>query len=210
MSTLEVTLLPICHKFNHQLTYLANNKIIWNNLRDGFPHPYELKDAVKWVNTYLSEDEHKPFGRFIMVNSLPFLKTLTSEHVEAIKKDNGGEMPDTLLAGRIRGEVGYDVHRCTFEIGYIVGQPFWGKGICTTALKQMVGVVYDSFPEVVRVYATPYKFNEASRKVLIKAGFTYEGCLRSFAIKNGALVDCEMYSILKHEYFNTTAHLTGK
>ena len=197
---MEAILVPITHKFNHQLAYLANNKAIWDNLRDRFPHPYTIEDAIAWVNLNMSENNSHPFGRYITIDAHSFISSLSQEHIEAIKKDNDNQIPERIFVGSVGGELGQDVYRCTFEIGYYLGEPFWGRGIGTKALSQMVGVVFDHYPEVVRIYATPYKFNEASKTLLKKVGFSYDGCLRCGAIKNGVHVDCEVYSMLRGEY----------
>ena len=51
--------------------------------------------------------------------------------------------------------------------------------------------------DIVRIFAEPYAYNEASCRVLEKAGFQFEGLLRQNAIKNGQHIDMKMYSVLK-------------
>ena len=51
--------------------------------------------------------------------------------------------------------------------------------------------------DILRIYAEPFAFNAASCRVLEKAGFQYEGTLRSNAVKNGKVIDMKMYSLLK-------------
>lgn len=53
--------------------------------------------------------------------------------------------------------------------------------------------------DIIRIYAEPFAHNNASCRVLEKAGFEYEGTLRSNAIKNGKVIDMKMYSLLKRE-----------
>ena len=53
--------------------------------------------------------------------------------------------------------------------------------------------------DILRIYAEPFAFNAASCRVLEKAGFQYEGTLRSNAVKNGKVIDMKMYSLLKSE-----------
>ena len=47
--------------------------------------------------------------------------------------------------------------------------------------------------------AEPFAYNIASCRVLEKAGFQYEGTLRSNAVKNSKVIDMKMYSLLKEE-----------
>ncbi len=71
-----------------------------------------------------------------------------------------------------------------------------GHGIATEAIKQMCRYVFEK-TDIVRIYAEPFAENLASCRALEKAGFRYEGTLRSNAIKNGKAIDMKMYAILK-------------
>lgn len=73
-----------------------------------------------------------------------------------------------------------------------------GKGIATEAVKQICAYIFGK-SDMIRIYAEPFAYNTASCRVLEKAGFQYEGTLRSNAVKNGQVVDMKLYSILKTE-----------
>ncbi len=45
----EIFLRPWKKEDASQLAKVANNKNIWNNVRDSLPHPYTLKDAEEWI-----------------------------------------------------------------------------------------------------------------------------------------------------------------
>src|SRR5437868_6168209 len=81
----------------------ANNRKIWINLRDLFPHPYTLRDARAYLQMVLPRSPETGF---------------------AIDVD-----------GEAIGGVGFvlkpDVERVSAEIGYWLGEPFWGRGIAT-------------------------------------------------------------------------------
>lgn len=53
--------------------------------------------------------------------------------------------------------------------------------------------------DIIRIFAEPFAYNIASCRVLEKAGFQYEGTLRSNALKNSKVIDMKMYSFLKEE-----------
>lgn len=91
-----------------------------------------------------------------------------------------------------------NIHKQTAELGYYVAEEYWGKGIMTKAVKQICEYVFD-ISDIIRIYAEPFACNRASCRVLEKAGFQYEGTLRSNAIKNGKVLDMKMYSLLKDE-----------
>lgn len=73
-----------------------------------------------------------------------------------------------------------------------------GRGIMTEAVKQICEYVFCK-SDILRIYAEPFAYNAASCRVLEKAGFQYEGTLRSNAVKNGKVIDMKMYSLLKTE-----------
>ena len=91
-----------------------------------------------------------------------------------------------------------NIHRQTAELGYYVAEEYWGRGIMTEAVKQICEYVFCK-SDILRIYAEPFAYNAASCRALEKAGFQYEGTLRSNAVKNGKVIDMKMYSLLKTE-----------
>jgi len=148
-----------------QMAAIANNKNIWNNVLDSFPSPYTVMDALQWINR---ESTASPITKFAI------------EH-----------------EGKIAGGIGMipfeDVYRCSVELGYFVGEPFWGKGIATNAIKAMVEHILKSQPLATRIFARVYEHNKASMKALEKNGFVLEGVQQQAAIKNGVVMDVFMW-----------------
>ena len=155
-----------------ELALIADNKKIADNLRDGFPYPYSLKDARDWLNIILPEN-HPP--RFFAI-------TL-----------------DKQLIGSIGIVSKTDIYRKNFEIGYFLSEEFWGLGIATKAIKAAVSYAFRDF-DVIRIYAEPFSDNPGSRRALEKAGFTLEATLKRNVIKNGIIKDSCIYSVLKEEF----------
>lgn len=150
---------------------LSNTKI-QDNLRDGLPYPYTEQDGVDFISAMLSADENETFA---------FAITTDSKVIGSIGVFRQG-----------------NIHRQTAELGYYVAEEYWGKGIMTEAVKQICKYVFDK-SDIIRIYAEPFAYNAASCRVLEKAGFQYEGTLRSNAIKNGKVIDMKMYSLLNTE-----------
>ena len=142
------------------LAEIANNKKIWDNVRDRLPYPYTKKDAKEWLASVKKQ------------------KTVTTFCVEA----------DGELAGSIGFTLKEDVYRKNAEIGYFIGEPYWGKGIATEAIRQLVEYIQKKF-DVVRIYAEVFDYNKASMKVLEKNGFYLECVRKKAAIKNNLIVD---------------------
>jgi RimJ/RimL family protein N-acetyltransferase len=145
----------------------ANNRRIWLNLRDRFPHPYSSHDAHQFIR-----------------------------RVRAVR-------PETSFAidvdGSAVGGIGFmlqqDVERVSAEIGYWLGETYWGRGICTAVLRATTRYAIDEHG-LTRVFALPFAYNAASIRVLEKAGFVLEGRLRRSAIKDGTIVDQLLYAYI--------------
>lgn len=147
-----------------------NNRKILDNLRDGLPYPYTPGDAEAYIRSMLAEDQDKTFAF-------------------AIEAD-----------GRVIGSIGVfrcdNIHFRTAELGYYIGEPYWGKGYTTSAVRQICRHVFET-TDIIRIFAEPFAHNTASCRVLEKAGFQLEGTLRSNAIKNGAVLDMKLYALIK-------------
>jgi len=150
------------------LVPLANNRNVWRNLRDAFPHPYGAADATTWI------------ARHVGVEPVRFFAI-----------EHQGE-----LAGSIAVIPLEDVGRRSAEIGYFVGEPFWGRGIATDAVRGISAYAFDTFPDLARIHAFVYEWNPASMRVLEKAGYEREGVLRKSVWKDGELIDSVVYARL--------------
>lgn len=138
----------------------ANNSEVSRHLRDRFPFPYELEHA----RTFLD-----------------WIATQPTSTVWAIEIEGAA-------AGGIGIELRSDVERVSAEIGYWLGQPFWGRGIATEALAAVTAECFNQF-DLTRLFAVPFADHVASVRVLEKAGYVREGHLRRSAIKNGVVRD---------------------
>lgn len=152
------------------LAVALSNKKVQDNLRDGLPYPYTEWDGRDFISAMLSADENETFAF-------------------AITADN-------IAIGSIGIFRQGNIHRRTAELGYYIAEEYWGKGIMTEAVRQICEYVF-SKSDIIRIFAEPFAFNIASCRVLEKAGFQYEGTLRSNALKNGKVIDMKMYSKLK-------------
>lgn len=147
-----------------------NNMNVLNNLRDGLPYPYTEDDAEDFIRAMLSADKDKSFAFAITING----KVIGS--IGVFRQDN--------------------IHYRTAEMGYYMGEKYWGRGYMTEAVKLVCDFVFEN-TDIIRIFAEPFAYNSASCRVLEKAGFIFEGVLRSNAYKNGNIVDMKMYAIVK-------------
>jgi RimJ/RimL family protein N-acetyltransferase len=149
------------------LARYADNRSIWLNLRDLFPHPYRLEHAQEYIRRTRAAAPRTVFA------------IATPE--EAI--------------GSIGLAIGQDVHRYTAELGHWPAEPWWGRGIMTQAVRAMVEYAFGELG-LRRVHAEPFATNPASARVLEKAGFTLEGRMRANACKEGRVVDQLLYAVV--------------
>jgi RimJ/RimL family protein N-acetyltransferase len=146
----------------------ADNRKIWRNVRDRFPHPYTRAEAEAWVR-------------------LAALRTPET----AFAIDVGGE-----AVGGIGLELQEDVYRRSAEIGYWLGEAHWGRGIATDAVRGPTAWTFEHF-DVCRIFAKVFEWNPASARVLEKAGYVQEGRLRRAVTKDGHLMDELLYAAVK-------------
>ena len=96
-------------------------------------------------------------------------------------------------AGAIGFKVGKDVERISAEIGYWLAEPYWGRGVVTEVLITITKYAIDTFA-LKRVFAVPFEWNDASFRVLEKAGYIMEGRLLNSSIKDGKIISQRMYA----------------
>ena len=143
----------------------ANNSKIASNLRDQFPHPYTRRDGIEYLEFVRDQRPERNFA-------LQF----------------GGE-----AIGGLGFQIGVDISRIAAEMGYWIGEPYWGRGFATRAAQAASEWAFQEY-KLTRVFAMVFSHNRASARVLEKAGFQFEGLLQRSAIKNGVVLDQLMYA----------------
>ena len=103
------------------------------------------------------------------------------------------------MIGSIGINLKEDVHKYSAEIGYWLGEPFWNKGIASEAVKILTEFTFKNFL-LNRIYANVFEGNDASEKVLKKAGYIKEATLRKAVFKRGKFLDQYIYAVLKEDF----------
>lgn len=85
------------------------------------------------------------------------------------------------------------------EIGYRLKQKYWGKGIITSCINELLKYGFGNL-KYNRIEALVDSRNEGSKKVLLKNNFKFEGTLRDYEFEHGNYINLDMFSILKREY----------
>lgn len=147
------------------LVRLADDRRVWRNMTDAFPHPYTRADADGWI--VAANAPGRDLHRAIEVNG--------------------------LLAGGVGAMGGRLENVATAAFGYWLGQPFWGRGIATAAATALAGHLLAQ-RVFARLEARVYAWNPPSARVLEKSGFTREALLRHSITKDGQLIDSWLYA----------------
>lgn len=168
----------------------CNNPKLAINMRDRLPQPYGLKDAEEWINLNLDRDganwQHSGPG--------------TGEGKER-KWTEGEKTPtnfvvcvDDVTIGVVGLVFGNDVGRRTAELGYWLGEEWWGQGIMTAVVQRFVDWTFETFEQITRLEAGVFAWNPKSCRVLEKCGFVEEGRHRCAIWKEGRAVDLRVWA----------------
>ena len=153
------------------LVKYANNYSVSRYLRDAFPFPYTQKDAMQWIDIVMHDKLNLAFAI-------------------ADEKE---------LIGGIGAMPNQDVNRFTAEIGYWLAEPFWNNGIISKAVSTFCNHLFNNF-NFKHLTASIYEGNDASMKVVQKAGFILEGVLRKNVYKGNKFLDQYIYGLLKEDF----------
>ncbi len=163
---MEIKLRPWKIEDADSLVENANNFDIARFMSDAFPNPYTLEDAKNFI-AFATKDE-------------PL-------HIFAIDID-----------GQAVGGIGIhpqaDIMKKNAELGYWLGEKYWGKGIISKAIREIIPWAFNTY-DITRIYARPFGSNMASQKVLEKAGFVLEARIKENIFKNGEYLDELIYAI---------------
>jgi RimJ/RimL family protein N-acetyltransferase len=100
-----------------------------------------------------------------------------------------------VVAGNISCMWHKDVYAKTVELGYFIGENYWGKGIATAAVALMIEAIKKN-KEIVRIEAKIFGGNGASARVLEKNNFVLEGTRKNAIYKNGVIADEQVWVYL--------------
>lgn len=164
----EVSIRPLKKGDRKKIAEYANNKKIWQNLRDIMPHPYTLEDADNFLQIVAMEDPACTFA------------------IEYKGK----------FAGICGLNLQEDIYRNSCEIGYWIAEPFWSKGIATEAVKWLIEYAFNTLNKA-RIFTGVFEYNKASMRVLEKCGFEKEGIFKNALTKDGKLYNEVRYALVR-------------
>ncbi|MFN3402986.1 MAG: GNAT family N-acetyltransferase [Cytophagaceae bacterium] len=164
----KILLRPLAPADKASIAKYINNYRVVRNLRDFIPYPYSEDDAESFIN--------------LNKNIFPPVNFTIEFQGEAI--------------GVIGLVLQKDIHKINAEIGYWIGEPFWGMGLMSSCVKLITEYAFKTF-SLKRIYAGVFETNTASMRVLEKSGYTLECVIKKSLIKNEVILDEHLYSIRK-------------
>lgn len=138
------------------------------------PYPYPDGAAESWINTHRERWENG-LGIVCAVTLRASGELVGAISVLGISRDH------------LRG-----------EMGYWIGQRYWGNGYCTEAARGLIRFCFEEMA-LHRIIATHVARNPASGRVMVKAGMRCEGTLREHVRKQGVYEDLLTYGILAQD-----------
>jgi RimJ/RimL family protein N-acetyltransferase len=138
----------------------ADNRNVWTNLRSRFPRPYTATVARSWIGRCISGHE-RGLQLAIDVDGLAV----------------GGVSVDLVTANTPR----------TGEIGYWLGEAYWGRGIAGETVRIVCPLAYDRLA-LDRLRAVVRETNAASLRILERCGFGVQSRMRRSDRRPGSAV----------------------
>jgi [ribosomal protein S5]-alanine N-acetyltransferase len=159
------------------------------------------EDAVAW-HAYLSDPQVIELTSY-PVMSLEAVRSMIERCLAGYSAESSctwalaGDADDALV-----GTCGFNElsrgQGCA-ELAYDLARSHWGYGLMAQAVQACLGWAFGE-PEFNRIHAFVMAGNTRSERVLARAGFTRERCLRAYRICRGQPRDYYVFSILRQEW----------
>src|SRR5690554_594872 len=138
------------------------------------PYPYKREDAINWINSHREYVEKDRLFNY------------------AITDKDTGELLGTV-------SLSHNKENRNGEIGYWIGKKYWNKGYATEACKAIIQYAFE-VKDYHKVYIRHLEENYASKKVIEKCGFLFEGNLKEHIYKNGKFHNILTYGLINRDF----------
>jgi [ribosomal protein S5]-alanine N-acetyltransferase len=155
-----------------KIAFYGNNRKIWLNCTNNFPHPYTLADAEKWITE----------------------RTANPPIHDAVIEWKGEAIGWMGLA------MGTNIWTNKGEMGYWIGEPFWGLGIMSQLIQPFTTYCFSVLPQLHKIQLFAYTRNKASIRLFEKAGYVFESFLIQNCIKDNVIEDEVGYYVLRSDW----------
>jgi [ribosomal protein S5]-alanine N-acetyltransferase len=151
----------------------ANSPLVSRYMAHTFPSPYTLSAAHTWISLNAGPS---PTHFVICLSSAP-----------------------STVIGAVGLVPGQGMYAHTADLGYWLGEGYWGQGIMREALEGFLGWAFEE-GRWERLTANCLAGNGGSWAVLVKAGFVVEGRQRGQVVKGGVVDDQIIFGLGRVEW----------
>jgi RimJ/RimL family protein N-acetyltransferase len=166
------------------MSHHANNPSIAKYMSLSFPSPYTLESATGWIDMNLAPPLYN-WGICLSTD------------------------PKSIIGG-CGLKPGGDVQSHTAEVGFWIGQEFWGKGLVSEMLEELTEWVFTAEESKLagkerdgrwtRLFGTVFQENKGSMRCFEKCGYAHEGVLKGAVEKNGVVSDLYVFGLVKGDW----------
>ena len=169
ITTTRLTLRPFILSDAEEVSRLCNNYNLYKGTLN-LPYPYPIDSAIGWINTHQEAFENEASYTFAITDQ---------------------------SSGILYGAIGISHNKAdrNGEVGYWIGEDFWGNGYASEALKALIDFVFQ-YKNYHRVFGRFLEFNPASGQVMHKVGMNYEGTQIDHVLKDGEFKTIVLYGII--------------
>ncbi len=160
--------------------------------------PSDDRSLVKYLNDrdFYDATCSIPFPYTLDAARSFITSVLAYEKANRIRRDWAIRLESGEQIGGIGLLYNYGINAHRTELGYWLAKPHWNQGIMTMALRSFSNHIFQT-RKVVRLEAMVFASNQASCKVLEKAGFDREGLLQKAYFKDDHYIDAYLYALVR-------------
>ncbi|WP_208588799.1 GNAT family N-acetyltransferase [Gracilibacillus suaedae] len=173
---------------------LETERLLLRKVSLGDIHDIYAYGSNEEVSKYVTWDTHQS-----LKETLEFVEYIISRYESNYLAPWAIEMKEMQQMVGTIDFVSWDTHQHIAEIGYVIAQEYWGKGIVTEAVKEVIDFGFNCM-DLERIQAKCIVENIGSARVMEKAGMMFEGVLRKTVYNKGKHWDVKIYSILREEF----------
>lgn len=181
LTTNRLIIRPMYPLDSHSMAASANNPLVAKYMSLAFPHPYTLASANTWIEMNLAKPQQDDFC--ICEKSSP-----------------------EVVVGGIGLKPGTDISSHTAEVGYWIGEKYWGKGYTTECLDGFTKWCFSSESregtKITKLWGGVIGGNGASMRCFEKCGYVKEGILKGHCEKHGEVYDMHLFGMTKTDWEN--------
>lgn len=145
-----------------------NNPNVTRYLTSSIPQPYTESDAVWFIN-----------------------EATKGAIIRAVEVDGA-------FIGTVGVKPGQFENCRSAEIGYWLGEPYWGRGHATQVITQMTDMIFET-TDIIRMTAPVHSPNEGSKRALLKSGYRLESVQEKACFKHDHFYDKYLFVKIKEE-----------